>query len=107
MRHNDCTTHRTIALPVPAMRIGKVCAALAAQAFMIVVLSGCGSMKPVKYYPLTHPPTTALASSQSPVDAALLIRPFQTTHLYREDRIVYCGRNQTPTTTTNTALSMP
>ncbi len=76
------------------MRIGKVWAALAAQAFMIVVLSGCGSMKPVKYYQLTHPPTTALASSQSPVDAALLVRPFQTTHLYREDRIVYGGENE-------------
>src|SRR6266478_4973075 len=94
MRHSDCTTHRTIALPVPAMRIGKVWAALAAQAFMIVVLSGCGSMKPVKYYQLTHPPTTALASSQSPVDAAHLFRPFQTTHLYREDRIVYGGENE-------------
>ncbi len=94
MRHSDCTTHRTIALPVPAMRIGKVWAALAAQAFMIVVLSGCGSMKPVKYYQLTHPPTTALASSQSPVDAALLVRPFQTTHLYREDRIVYGGESE-------------
>ena len=73
------------------MRIGKVRAALAAHALMIVMLSGCGSIKPVQYYQLTHPSTTPLASSQSPVDASLLVRPFQTSHLYREDRIVYGG----------------
>jgi ABC-type uncharacterized transport system auxiliary subunit len=45
----------------------------------------------VKYYQLTHPPATPLAGSQSPLDAALLVRQFQTSHLYREDRIVYGG----------------
>src|SRR5258705_13558870 len=59
--------------------------------FLIAALSGCGSIKPVKYSQLTHPPTAALATSPPPVDAALLVRPFQTTHLYREDRIVYGG----------------
>jgi ABC-type uncharacterized transport system auxiliary subunit len=94
MRLSDYISHRTLSLPAPAMRIGKVCAALAVHAFMIAGLSGCGSMKPVKYYQLTHPPTTALAASQSPVDAALLVRPFQTSHLYREDRIVYGGESE-------------
>lgn len=91
MRLSDCTTHRRLSLPAPAMRLGKVCAALVAHAFVIVVLSGCGSIKPVKYYQLTHPLITPLAASQSPVDAALLVRPFQTSHIYREDRIVYGG----------------
>jgi len=76
------------------MRVAKTCAALAAYMFLIAALSGCGSIKPVKYYQLTHPPTAALATSQPPVDAALLVRPFQTTHLYREDRIVYGGEGE-------------
>ena len=74
--------------------MGKVCAALAAAALLAAALSGCGSIKPVKYYQLTHPPTTALAGSQSPLDASLLVRPFQTSHLYREDRIVYGGEGE-------------
>src|SRR5258708_32623234 len=91
MRHSDCTTYRKLSFPAPAMRVAKTCAALAAYMFLIAALSSCGSIKPVKYYQLTHPPTAALATSQPPVDAALLVRPFQTTHLYREDRIVYGG----------------
>jgi len=94
MRHSDRIIHRELSTPAPDERIGKVCSVLAAAALLAVGLSGCGSMKPVQYYQLTHPPTTALAASQSPVDASLLIRPFQTSHLYREDRIVYGGEGE-------------
>src|SRR5258707_15894711 len=94
MRHIDCTTYRKLSFPAAAMRVAKTCAALAAYMFLIAALSGCGSIKPVKYYQLTHPPTAALAASPPPVDAALLVRPFQTTHLYREDRIVYGGEGE-------------
>jgi ABC-type uncharacterized transport system auxiliary subunit len=91
MRLSDCTTHRELSVPAPAKRFGKVGGTLASVALLAVGLSGCGSIKPVKYYQLTHPPTTPLAASQSPVDAAVCVRPFQTSHLYREDRIVYGG----------------
>jgi ABC-type uncharacterized transport system auxiliary subunit len=94
MRHSDCTTHRKLFLLAPAGRAGKICVALAAHVLLIVMLIGCGSIKPVKYYQLTHPPTTGVATSQPSVDAALLVRPFQTTHLYREDRIVYGGESE-------------
>jgi len=57
-------------------------------------LSGCGSMKPVRYYQLTHPPTSTLAGSPAAADVSLLVRPFQTSHLYREDRIVYGGEGE-------------
>jgi len=30
--------------------------------FLIAALSGCGSIKPVKYTSFTHPPTAALAT---------------------------------------------
>jgi len=52
-------------------------------------LLGCGKTKPVHYFQLTHSPTTSLSASQTPIDATLLVRLFQTSHLYREDRIVY------------------
>jgi len=58
------------------------------MALFLMALSGCGSIKPVRYYQLTHPPTT-LSASQAPLDITLLVRVFQTSHLYREDRIVY------------------
>jgi ABC-type uncharacterized transport system auxiliary subunit len=90
MRLSDCVTHRELSIPLPGKSFGKIERALASAALLAVGLSGCGSIKPVKYYQLTHPPTRPLAA-QSPVDVALLVRPFQTSHLYREDRIVYGG----------------
>jgi ABC-type uncharacterized transport system auxiliary subunit len=51
-------------------------------------------MKPVKYYQLTHPPASTLSNSPSPMDVSILVRPFQTSHLYREDRIVYGGEGE-------------
>ncbi|HEV2196476.1 MAG TPA: ABC-type transport auxiliary lipoprotein family protein [Candidatus Acidoferrum sp.] len=90
-------THRST-LQTPAMparrRLGKISGAFALGALLAASLSGCGSMKPVKYYQLTHPPTTTLAGSPSAMDVSLLVRPFQTSHLYREDRIVYGGEGE-------------
>src|ERR1700686_1535299 len=94
MRLSHCTTHRKLANPALSRRFGDVWGTFAAAALLAADLSGCGSIKPVKYYQLTHPPTTALAGSQSPLDASLLVRPFQTSHLYREDRIVYGGEGE-------------
>jgi ABC-type uncharacterized transport system auxiliary subunit len=91
MRLNDCTTRLKSAIPPSSRRFGKVCGVLTVVALLAAVLSSCGSIKPVKYYQLTHPPTAALPASQSPMDAAILVRLFQTSHLYREDRIVYGG----------------
>lgn len=80
--------------PAPGRLPGKISAAFAIGALLAFGLSGCGSMKPVKYYQLTHPPTTTLAGSPSAMDVSLLVRPFQTSHLYREDRIVYGGEGE-------------
>jgi len=91
MRLSDCNNPRKLGMPAPGRRLGKISGAFAIGALLAVGLSGCGSMKPVKYYQLTHSPTSTLGNSPSPVDASLLVRPFQTSHLYREDRIVYGG----------------
>src|SRR6202166_4668696 len=94
MRLSHCTTHRKLANPALSRRFGDVWGTFAIAALLAVALSGCGSIKPVKYYQLTHPPTTPLAGSQSPVDASILVRLFQTSHLYREDRMVYGGEGE-------------
>jgi ABC-type uncharacterized transport system auxiliary subunit len=74
--------------PGPAGRRRFLRAAAAALALCVTGLSGCGSIKPVRYYQLTHPPVTS-SGSQAPLDVLILVRLFQTSHLYREDRIVY------------------
>ena len=94
MRLSDCINSRKIGMPAACRRFGKIGGALAIGALLASGLSGCGSMKPVKYYQLTHPPTSAIGNSPSPVDVSILVRPFQTSHLYREDRIVYGGEGE-------------
>jgi ABC-type uncharacterized transport system auxiliary subunit len=94
MRLSDCNNPRKPATPASGRRLGKISGAFAIGALVAAGLSGCGSMKPVKYYQLTHPPTSALGNSPSVADVSLLVRPFQTSHLYREDRIVYGGEGE-------------
>ena len=94
MRLSDRSTQLKPAFPAPSRRFGKLFAVLAVVVLLVTGLSSCGSIKPVKYYQLTHPATSTLGASQSPIDAAILVRLFQTSHLYREDRIVYGGEGE-------------
>ena len=71
MRLSDCTTQLKQVIPAPSRRFGKVCGALAFAALLAAGLSGCGSIKPVKYYQLTHPPTTPLADGKGSTTASL------------------------------------
>jgi ABC-type uncharacterized transport system auxiliary subunit len=50
-------------------------------------LVGCGSMKPIKYYHLTYPSESPV--SEGAIDATIMVRPFETSHLYLDDKIVY------------------
>jgi ABC-type uncharacterized transport system auxiliary subunit len=63
---------------------------IAAVALMVALLGGCGSTRPAKYYQLTIPPDAA-AGVEKPdtVPVSLLLGAVMTSHLYREDRIVY------------------
>lgn len=65
-------------------RLMRFSPALAALALLLV---GCGHMQPVKYYEISYPSVGPL--KQEPLNATLLVRAFATSHLYREDRIVY------------------
>ena len=91
MRLSNRSTQLKPSFPAPSGRFGKLFGAVAVVVLLVAGLSSCGSIKPVKYYQLTHPPTSTLGASQSPIDAVILVRLFQTSHLYREDRIVYGG----------------
>jgi|SRR5271170_5872341 len=61
---------------------------LAALAVLVAGICGCGAPRPVKYYVLdSGPPSAAAASQQLPV--RLLVSRVLTSHLYRDDRIVF------------------
>ena len=94
MRLTNHSTQLNPAIPAPSRRFGRLSGALAVVVLLGAGLSSCGSIKPVKYYQLTHPPTSTLGASQPSVDATILVRLFQTSHLYREDRIVYGGEGE-------------
>ena len=52
-----------------------------------VALLGCGSSRPIKYYQLNFARNAPVAT---PVyNVSILVRPFDCTNLYRDDRIVY------------------
>jgi len=62
----------------------------AAALLLFACLSGCGAARPNKYYQLTIPGDN---SSDPPVanvyPVTILVGPLNTSHLYREDHIVY------------------
>jgi ABC-type uncharacterized transport system auxiliary subunit len=58
------------------------------------LLSGCGAARPSKYYQLTLPVDAAPAAERSPLATTLLLGPLRTSHLYREDHIVFSSTGQ-------------
>jgi ABC-type uncharacterized transport system auxiliary subunit len=49
--------------------------------------AGCGGTRPAKYYQLTYPTTATVAADA--FDTTLMVRPFEGSHLYLDDKIVY------------------
>jgi len=56
---------------------------------MVGLLSGCGATRPSKYYQLTVPSDAGGVEKPDAVPVTLLLGALMTSHLYREDRIVY------------------
>ena len=52
-----------------------------------IFLAGCAAARPVKYYELTY--ATSTVSTPGPIDATIMVRLFEASHLYVNDRIVY------------------
>jgi cholesterol transport system auxiliary component len=62
----------------------------------IVVLfaSGCGAVRPSKYYQLAPSNDLSSANAADPLPVTLLIGRLKASHLYREDRIVYSTKGE-------------
>lgn len=64
-------------------------ALITSLALMAGLLGGCGAARPAKYYQLTVPSDAPAVEKTDPVPVSLLMGGLMTSHLYREDRIVY------------------
>src|SRR5260370_35396071 len=56
---------------------------------MVGLVTGCGDARQVKYYQLTVPAEAGDIEKADAVPVSLLVGGMVTSHLYREDRIVY------------------
>jgi ABC-type uncharacterized transport system auxiliary subunit len=53
------------------------------------MLNGCGATRPSKYYQLTVPSDATQGADPTPYPVTLLLGRVTSSHLYRDDRIVY------------------
>ena len=60
----------------------------------ITLGAGCGAARPSKYYQLTVPADTPPANASNPYHVTLMLAPITSSHLYREDHIVYTDNAQ-------------
>jgi ABC-type uncharacterized transport system auxiliary subunit len=68
-------------------------AAVMLLAMVVGGLCGCGTVPQSKYYQLTTPGEASSAAAADPLPIILLVGPLKTSHLYREDRLVYATGN--------------
>jgi ABC-type uncharacterized transport system auxiliary subunit len=57
-------------------------------------LNGCGAARPSKFYQLTIPSDKISGADPAPFPVTLLLGPITTSHLYRDDHIVYSSNGQ-------------
>jgi len=67
-------------------RLPRLLGVLGVAAF-IIGLAGCGGARPMKYYQLTYP--TASPVAPDAINTTLMVRLFEASHLYLDDKIVY------------------
>jgi ABC-type uncharacterized transport system auxiliary subunit len=60
----------------------------------IGVLQGCGAARPSKFYQLSDPGDRTTGATPPSVAIALVLGPITTSHLYRDDHIVYTSSGQ-------------
>ena len=58
------------------------------------ILNGCGAARPSKFYQLTLPNDKAPGADPTPFPGTLLLGPITTSHLYRDDHIVYTSNGE-------------
>ncbi len=65
-----------------------------AAAVLSFFLLGCGAARPAKYHQLTVPKEAAADRPGDPLPVTILMGPIMSSHLYREDRIVYSSNGE-------------
>ena len=58
------------------------------------ILNGCGAARPSKFYQLTLTNDKASGADPAPFPVTLLLGPITTSHLYRDDHIVYTSNGE-------------
>jgi ABC-type uncharacterized transport system auxiliary subunit len=58
------------------------------------ILNGCGAARPSKFYQLTLPNDKTPGADPAPIPVTLLLGPITTSHLYRDDHIVYTSNGE-------------
>ena len=58
------------------------------------MLNGCGAARPSKFYQLTVPGDKTPGADPAPYPVTLLLGPITSSHLYRDDHIVYTSNGQ-------------
>jgi ABC-type uncharacterized transport system auxiliary subunit len=66
----------------------------AALILCLGILNGCGAARPSKFYQLTLPNDKAPGADPPPFPVTLLLGPITTSHLYRDDHIVYTSNGE-------------
>ena len=69
-------------------------AAVAVLTVVALVICGCGSIPQSKYYQLQVPPQTAPTATADSLPIVLLVGLLKSSHLYREDRLVYATETE-------------
>jgi ABC-type uncharacterized transport system auxiliary subunit len=62
--------------------------------FCVLFVAGCGAARPAKYHQLTVPADTAADPHGDVYPVALVMGPLLSSHLYREDHIVYSSNGE-------------
>jgi ABC-type uncharacterized transport system auxiliary subunit len=58
------------------------------------ILNGCGAARPSKFYQSTLPSDKTSGADPAPFPVTLLLGPITTSHLYRDDHIVYTSNGE-------------
>src|SRR5258708_30366523 len=66
----------------------------AALMLALGILNGCGAARPSKFYHLTAVSERAAGADPSSCEITLLLGPITSSHLYRDDHIVYTSNGQ-------------
>jgi ABC-type uncharacterized transport system auxiliary subunit len=104
MRHTSCKSEHP-ANAIPLTQRFNASRFLLALGVLVTFLFGCGQPKPIRYYEISYPPVGP--AKMEPLNATLLVRSFTTSHLYREDRIVYGSNSEQMGTYMNERWSEP